>query len=66
MLNLFAVDHLNNLSSSWLQIKLASDVSEQIKDIVRSSANKSGTKLFEMLGRSLIKYKNKRGPSVDP
>ena len=66
MLNLFAVAHLYNFSNSLLQTTLDSAIFVQLKDTVKSSANSTGTKLSEILGRSFIKNMNKRGPKIEP
>ena len=66
MLNLLADDQLKKFSSSVLHNWLASFISELRNESTVSSAKSMGTNLLDMLGKSLIKNKNSRGPKIEP
>ena len=44
----------------------ASGIVLNLNEIVVSSAKSTGTKLFEIFVRSLIKYRNNNGPVFEP
>ena len=66
MVSLFTADHEKNFWSSVLHRKLACCKEEHLKVIVVSSAKRTEVTLFETLGKSLMKNKKSKGPSLLP